>query len=42
MNRLCVFALGIGIGAWTVPIAQRIADRLAGRHFLSIQIEESR
>lgn len=36
MTKPCVFLLGLGIGAWTVPLAQRLADNYSGRHWLSI------
>lgn len=36
MTKPCVFAIGLGIGAWTVPLAQRLAARIAHTHYLHI------
>lgn len=36
MTKPCVFILGLGVGAWTVPLAQRLADRICDRHYLHI------
>lgn len=41
MTKPAAFALGLGLGAWTVPLANRIADRIAHRHYLSIDIKET-
>lgn len=38
---LSLVVLGAGIGAWIYPIATYLADRAAGRHFLSIVTEEN-
>lgn len=37
MTKPCIFVLGLGIGAWTVPIAQRIAAHLSSEHYLAIK-----
>lgn len=37
MTKPTAFALGLGIGAWTVPLANLIAARISGRHFLAIK-----
>lgn len=39
MTKPCVFALGLALGAWTVPIATIYAARLSGRHYLSAGVE---
>lgn len=37
MTKPCIFALGIGLGAWTVPAAGLLAARIAHRHILAIK-----
>lgn len=39
MTRPCVFGLGLTLGAIVSPLAQALAARLAGRHWLDISKE---
>lgn len=41
MTKPCVFALGLALGAWTVPLANILAARITGAHYLSIELEKS-
>jgi hypothetical protein len=40
MTRPCVFALGLGLGAWTVVAAMHLAARYSGTHYLAVTIKE--
>jgi hypothetical protein len=42
MTPLCAFGLGLTLGALASPLAQLLAARYAGRHWLDITTKENR